>query len=464
LEVGNAWPVGRESGGQVFSAGESVVMLDDSQQQLATILNSVADGVFTVDSKMRITSYNRAAEEITGYSAKEALGRYCYEIFRTGVCASNCPVREAIDSGHPVANREIDIITRDNRTIPVSVSASVLKDHQGQVIGGVETFRDHSQLHALKREIEGKYSFRDLVSRNPGMRRLFDILPDIAASEATVLLRGESGTGKELFAKAIHDLSPRSDGPMVVVNCGALPEPLLEAEIFGARRGAFTGAVENRPGRLETARGGTLFLDEIGDLPLPLQVKLLRVLENQEFQPLGARSAQKSDVRFLTATNCDLEEMVEEGTFRRDLFFRINVVALEIPPLRERPEDIPLLIDIFLDRFNRTYGKKIRGFSPEAMQIILNHGYPGNVRELLNIMEQITILCRSGEISVEHLPQHLLGTEKPIMVPKRNRLSREGLADILTRHHGNRSRVAKELGIDRTTLWRWLKRFDLDHV
>ena len=437
----------------------------DHCKQLFVILNSVADGVFTVDERMRITLFNKAAEEITGFTEEEAIGRHCHDIFRTDVCFTSCPVKEALDSGQPVINREVDIITKEGKKVPISISASVLKDENGKPLGGVETFRDQSLIYALKKEIEEKYTFHDLVSRNPGMRRLFDVLPDISASEATVLLKGESGTGKELFAQAIHDLSSRRKGPLVIVNCGALPEPLLEAEIFGARRGAYTGSIENRPGRLEMAEGGTLFLDEIGDLPLPLQVKLLRVLENHEYQPLGARSPQKADVRFLTATNCDLEDMVEKGTFRRDLFFRINVVALQIPPLRERPEDIPLLIDVFLDRFNRTYGKKIRGFSGEALQLLLSHQYPGNVRELLNLVEQTVILCRSGEIGVEHLPAGFLEAndrDEDVSFGRRSRINKAILQDLLVRYEGNRTKVAKELGVDRTTLWRWMKKFDLN--
>ena len=433
---------------------------------MTVILNSVADGVFTVDDRMRITLFNKAAEEITGFTEEEAMGRHCHDIFRTDVCFTSCPVKEALESGQPVINREVDIITKEGKKVPISISASVLKDENGKPLGGVETFRDQSLIYALKKEIEEKYTFHDLVSRNPAMRRLFDVLPDIASSEATVLLKGESGTGKELFAQAIHDLSPRRKGPLVIVNCGALPEPLLEAEIFGARRGAYTGSIENRPGRLEMAEGGTLFLDEIGDLPLPLQVKLLRVLENHEYQPLGARSPQKADVRFLTATNCDLEDMVEKGTFRRDLFFRINVVALQIPPLRERPEDVPLLIDVFLDRFNRTYGKKIRGFSGEALQLLLSHSYPGNVRELLNLVEQTVILCRSGEIGVEHLPAGFLEAsdrDEDVSFGRRSRINKAILQDLLARYEGNRTKVAKELGVDRTTLWRWMKKFDLSN-
>jgi len=295
------------------------------------------------------------------------------------------------------------------------------------------------------------------------MQRLFDVLPDISASDATVLVHGESGTGKELITRAIHQLSPRKAGPLVIINCGALPEPLLEAEIFGAKRGAYTGAIENRPGRLEMAQGGTLFLDEIGDLPLALQVKLLRVLENREFQPLGARQPQKADVRFVTATHRNIEKMVEEGSFRRDLYFRINVVSLSIPPLRERQEDIPLLIDITLDRLNQSYGKKIRGLSPAVMQMLLHHDYPGNVRELLNLIEQMVILCRSGEIGLEHLPQgfHAHSQSRQAAVHPRQNISKTALMEVLERHAGNRSTTAKELGVDRTTLWRWMKRFNI---
>jgi len=432
-------------------------------EHLATILDSVADGVFTVDRDMRITWFNRAAESITGFSQKEALGRPCCEIFRGNICFSACPVTEALTTGKNVENREIDILDRFNRELPISVSASVLRDSEGRPVGGVETFRDLSRIHALKREITGKYSFHDLLSRNPAMRRLFDILPDVAASNATVLLQGDSGTGKELFARALHDLSPRRDQPLVVVNCGALPEQLLEAEIFGSKKGAYTGSVEDRPGRLAQAEGGTLFLDEIGDLPLPLQVKLLRVLENREYQPLGARRPLRANVRFVAATHRNLENMVHEGSFRQDLFFRLNVVQLVIPPLKERPEDIPLLLDLALDRFNKSYDKRIRGFSAEALTLLLNHPYPGNVRELLNLVERAVILGRSDTITPDLLPPAMnqMLHQQP-SGPEESRLPTAGqLASVLKKHDGNRSAAARELGINRTTLWRWLKRFDL---
>ena len=428
-----------------------------SQDHLATILDSVADGVFTVDRSMQITWFNKAAEQITGFSKQEALGRPCCEIFRSSICFSACPVREAMATGRSVENREIDILNRHNREIPISVSASVLLDNEGNPSGGVETFRDLSRLQALQEEVSEKYTFHDLVSRNPTMRKLFDILPDVAASDATTLLQGDSGTGKELFARALHDLSPRREKPLVTINCGALPEQLLEAEIFGARKGAYTGSIEDRPGRLAQAEGGTLFLDEIGDLPLALQVKLLRVLENREYQPLGAKRPHRADVRFIAATHRQLDKMVAAGTFRQDLFFRLNVVQLAIPPLRERPEDIPLLLDMALDRFNKRYGKQIRGFDSEVLNLLLDHSYPGNVRELLNIVERAVILCRGEQITANLLPAELARQSLSSHPSLNNRPGSDQLQAMLARHAGNRSALARELGINRTTLWRWLK-------
>ena len=443
--------------GNIIGGVETIRNLKD----FSTILDSVADGVFTVDDHMVILSFNRAAEEITGYSHDEAIGKHCYEIFRSEACAFACPVKEAIETGESVLNREVEIVDRHNNKKPISVSASVLMDSAGKARGGVETIRDLSYIHTLKNELHDKFTFQNLISRNPSMRRLFDVMADIAASEATVFLHGESGTGKELFARAIHDLSPRRKGPLVIVNCGVLPETLLEAEIFGVRKGAYIGAVENRPGRLELCNGGTFFLDEIGDLPLQLQVKLLRVLENKEFQPLGARNPMKADVRFITATHRNLAEMVEEGTFRRDLFFRINIIELNIPPLRERKEDIPLLLEIAIKKFNLSYGKKVQRVSPEVLKLLLNHDFPGNVRELLNLIEQAVILCKENEIGTDFLPKGFISEGGASVKMPRRRSSKapavEVLSDVISRHRGNRSGAAQELGVDRSTLWRWVK-------
>ncbi len=424
------------------------------------VLNCVADAVFTVDEQMRITSFNSAAEQITGFTREEVLGRPCHEVMRSTLCSSCCPVREARRSGRPIVNRDVEIRNKDNKRVPISLNASVLKDAAGHAIGVVEAFRtrcEQAPQHAAP------YTFRNLVSCNRLMRRLFDALPDVARSDATVLVSGESGTGKELVVKAIHELSHRSAGPFVTVNCGAVPEKQLEAELFGTRRGP-DGDGADRPGRLELARGGTLFLDEIGELPLSQQVKLMRVIETQEYLPLGSDAPQKIDVRFIAATNCDLSARVSAGTFRRDLFFRINVLALHIPPLRQRPEDVPLLIDLFLERLNRTYAKQIRGISSGALQVLLDYDYPGNVRELLNIMEQTVIFCRSDEMDLEHLPAALVPRSAPTHPAARSRrkeISADALSDLLNRHGGNRTEVAGVLGVDRTTLWRWMKRHEL---
>ncbi len=410
---------------------------------------------------MRIISFNRAIEEMTGYSRDEVLGQPCREIFRSELCQSDCSVHKSICAGESVVNQELGILDKQDRPLQVSISAAPICNEQGEIVGAVETLRNLTAPVAQRKQYQDKYSFEGIFSRNAGMHGLFDVMPDIAASNATVLIEGDSGTGKELFARAVHNLSPRSEGPMVVINCGALPEPLLEAEIFGARRGAYTGAVESRPGRLEMAQGGTLFLDEIGDLPLALQVKLLRVLENREYQPLGAKFPIKADVRFVAATHRNLQSMVEEGSFRRDLYFRLNVVGFTIPSLKERREDIPLLVDMALDRLNREYGKSVRGLSPGAMRLMMDHDFPGNVRELLNIIEQAIIFCRNGEIGADLLPESLKNPDQDSMKRRRGCPDEPELRSVLDRFEGNRNRTAVEFGVDRTTLWRWMRRCGL---
>ena len=435
----------------------------DQFRHCATIFDSINEGVLTVDGDMIITAINRAAAKITGYTREEAVGRRYADLFCPPDSHVPCPIRDVMDTGEPANDLEMEMLTKDNSRIPVSFNVAVLQNEFGKIVGAVKTFRDLSHIVQLQKEIQDKYSFHGLVSRNGAMQGLFETLPDIAASEATVLIHGESGTGKELVAQAIHNLSQRSSGPLVVVNCGALPEQLLEAEIFGAKRGAYTGAVENRPGRLDMAQGGTLFLDEIGDLPLPLQVKLLRVLEYKEYQSLGSQHPKKANVRFVTATHRNLTEMVKKGTFRSDLFYRIDVVAIEIPPLRERREDIPLLLDSALAHANQKYHKKIRGFSPKALQVLVNHSYPGNVRELINVVEQAVIMCRTNEIVEQNLPQVLFSVSHKDGIAMRFKKCPppEMLAEILQRHHGNRTKAAEELGVERTTLWRWMNRSGL---
>ncbi|MBE9541603.1 MAG: sigma 54-interacting transcriptional regulator, partial [Proteobacteria bacterium] len=377
------------------------------KDQTSIILDSIADGVFTVDLDWRITSFNRGAELITGIGKEEAIGRQCWEVFRANICEKQCALRQTIETGKQILNQSIYIVVSDGNRIPVSISTAILKDESGRIIGGVETFRDLSLVEELRKELTGRHTFFDIVSKSKEMHRLFVILEQVAQSDSTVLLQGESGTGKELFVRAIHSLSARSKGPLVIVNLGALPDTLVESELFGHKAGAFTDARADRIGRIGAAEKGTLFLDEIGDLSSHLQVRLLRVLQEKTYEPLGSNKTVHADIRIVAATNKDLTELVKRGLFREDLYYRINVVKLTLPPLRERREDIPLLVDHFLERFNRLSGKEIAGVSQEVLSILMAYDFPGNVRELENIIEHATVLCQGGLIESQHLPDYL---------------------------------------------------------
>ncbi|HOO55787.1 MAG TPA: sigma 54-interacting transcriptional regulator [bacterium] len=433
---------------------------------LSTILDSIAEGVFTVDREWRVTSFNRAAEEITGIPREQAIGSLCREVFRSNICETECALRQTIETGRQIINRHIYIVRADGETIPISISTAVLMNEQGELIGGVETFRDLSAFEELRKQLNSSYALGDIVSKNHEMRRLFEILPGIAESDSTVLIEGESGTGKELFARSIHDLSLRAEKPMVTVNCGALPDNLLESELFGHVKGAFTGATRDRKGRFAIADGGTIFLDEIGEVSPALQVRLLRVLQEHEFEPLGSEKPVKVDIRVIAATNRNLDDMVQKGEFRQDLYYRINVMQLLIPPLRDRKEDIPLLVDHFIQRFNRLKEKDIAGVSDRALLVLMRHDYPGNIRELENIIEHAFVMCRAGLIELEHLPRQLVGEIPPATFSTGAVSLDENEAMFLTtaleRNQWNVAATSKELGLHRTTLWRKIKKFGIE--
>ncbi len=432
--------------------------------QTATILNSIADGVFTVDLHWRITFFNRAAEEITGISAEEALGRPCCEVFRANVCETACVLNHTLETGKQVVCQPIAILRADGKEIPITVSTALLKDERDEIIGGVETFRDLSLVEDLRREIHRQYRLGDIISKSPAMQKIFAFLPDIARSDSTVLIQGESGTGKELVARALHNLSRRAQGPFVAVNCGALPDTLLESELFGHTAGAFTDARRDRLGRFAMAAGGTLFLDEFGDISPALQVRLLRVLEERFYVPLGSSKTVKADVRVVTASHKDLEQLVQEGKFRQDLYYRINVVRVTLPRLAERKEDIPLLAEHFIERFNKLQNKKILGLSYDTLAIFMRHDWPGNIRELENAIEHAFILCPQGLIQLEHLPDQLRRESLPAALPQGLSLKeqeRRLLREALERHGWRRLATARELGIDKNTLRRKIKRFGL---
>jgi PAS domain S-box-containing protein len=417
-----------------------------------------------VDLDWRITFFNQAAEEITGVSATDALGRPCCEVFRANICESACVLRHTLETSQPVVNQPVAILRADGKEIPISVSTALLKDDQGTVIGGVETFRDLSLVEELRREIHRQYRLGDILSKSPLMQNIFALLPEIARSDSTVLIQGESGTGKELVARALHNLSPRAQGPFVAVNCGALPDTLLESELFGHTAGAFTDARKDRLGRFALAEKGTLFLDEIGDISPALQVRLLRVLEERVYTPLGSSRSLKANVRIVTATNQDLAQLVEQGSFRRDLYYRINVVKLTLPRLADRREDIPLLANHFIERFNRLREKKILGLSHAALSLFMHHDWPGNVRELENAIEHAFILCPSGLIQPQHLPEHLRQEYPGIPHPGLTLMEIEARAlwEALERNNWRRLATARELGIDKNTLRRKLMRHGLN--
>ncbi len=432
-----------------------------------TILESISDGVFTVDTEWHITSFNRAAEKITGVSRKEAIGRRCADVFRSSMCGPACALQRTLKSGRPIIGKSGYIVVADGTRVPVSVSTAVLRDARGNVTGGAETFRDLSEVEALREELAGRSRVGDLSSRSPLMQRLFEALPAIAASPSTVLILGETGTGKELLARTIHALSVAARGPFVAVNCGALPDTLLESELFGHKAGAFTGAMRDRQGRFALARGGTLFLDEIGEVSPALQVRLLRVLQERTYEPVGASRSEKTDARIIVATNRDLAARVREGFFREDLYYRVNVVRVELPPLRRRKEDIPLLAQELIVRFNRIQHRAVKGVSGEALSLLMAHDWPGNVRELANVIERAFVACGDRTIGIADLPEELTGragNPAPALDVRSAHavLDAQAIRAALERHAFNRLEAAKELGIHKTTLFRRIRKLGIE--
>ncbi len=426
------------------------------------ILESISDGVFTVNDKWEITSFNRAAEQITGISRREAIGRRCSEVFRASMCESECALRRTIETGVPIVNRTAFIVDSKGKRIPISVSTAILRDENSKVIGGAETFRDLTTIEVLRKELRGRIRVGDMISRSPAMRRIFDILPQVAESESTILVQGETGTGKELFARAIHSASKRSKGPFVAVNCGALPDTLLESELFGYKAGAFTGAHRDKPGRFALADRGTVFLDEISEVTPALQVRLLRVLQERVYEPLGGTKTHQVNARVIAATNRDLSELVNQGGFRQDLYYRVNVMKIELPPLRNRREDILLLIDHFVSLFNAATGKSISGVSPDVLSVLSAYHYPGNIRELHHIIEHAFILCNDGEIELGHLPSEIVpistkSDRKRKIADSVRAVEALAIRDALDRNRQNRVAAARELGIHKSTLFRKAK-------
>ena len=437
--------------------------MDGDEKLLKLIFNSINEGVFTVSQNRNITSFNRAAERITGFKVSEAIGKHCFDIFRTEICDKRCPLKDTLEDHDSVEDVHLTIITRDGCELPISVTTEILKNDDGDVIGAVEFFRDVSEIELCRKRCDQVKVLSDIVSVNPAMQKIIQLLPNIAESECNVLIQGPSGSGKEVIAQAIHNLSPRKYGPYIKINCAALPATLLESELFGYSKGAFTDAKRDKPGQFCLANRGTLLLDEIVEMDISLQVKLLRVLNNGEFQPLGSTKTMHTDARIITATNADLETAIGQGRFREDLYFRINVVTIQVPPLKDRPEDIPLLVEHFMKLFKEKMHKPVKRISPAAIAVLRNYQFPGNVRELENAIEHAFVMCINEEILPEHLPLNIISRAEHISRRVQNEISEKNLLEeALRRNRGNKSRAAAELGMHRATLYRKMRIHGID--
>jgi len=430
------------------------------------ILDSITDGVFTVDLNWCITSFNKAAEKITGIPREKAIDQLCKEVLRANICEGNCALRKTLKNGKSIISEPVIIIDANGDHRPISISTAVLKDKHGKIIGGVESFRDLKEIEQLRKEIMRSYSLEEIITCNHRMLNIFDILPQVAESDSTILIEGESGTGKELFARAIHNLSPRRKKPFIAINCGSLPDSLLESELFGYKKGAFTDAKKDKPGRFELAEKGTLFLDEIGDISPALQVRLLRFLQDHIYEPLGSVKSVAADVRVIAATNKNLLNLVQERKFRQDLFYRINVVRIEIPPLRERMEDVPLLVENFISKMNSIKNKGVTALTNKALTCLMSYDFPGNVRELENIIERAFVLCKSGVIESKHLPEPLCTIPcyecpKQLTFKSLKQMEASFLMYVLHKNYWNKLKTAHELGIHKTTLYRKIKSLGL---
>src|SRR5690554_1848358 len=441
----------------------------EEKNKLETIFNSLLEGTFTVNLDWEITSFNRAAERITGFSVSEALGKKYWEVFPSEDGKEDLQLRAFIADHQQTLLRETTIIRKDGSRVLVRINSAPLRDTSGNKFGRVVTFEDISVMKNLSDHIEENFHFKNIIGRSKPMLKVFDMMENVINTDSTVLITGESGTGKEVVARAIHLNSDRKSEPFVAVNCTAFAETLLESELFGHDKGAFTGAIRTKPGRFELAGNGTLFLDEIGDLPLSVQVKLLRVLEERVFERVGATTTIPLNARIISATHKNLEKEVAEGRFREDLFYRINVINIHLPSLYERKDDIPGLVTHFMEKFNRKFKKEIHYISPNALKIISHYKWPGNIRELENVIEHAFVVCNSDALRTEHLPQKLqelkkelaLQNEKPLEATPLENAERQLIESTLRKHKGNRTKTALELGINKTTLWRKMKKYKL---
>ena len=454
--------------------------------ELPSLMDEIPLGIAVLDTQRRIVLINRAFEALSGFSLGDARGIPCFHIMRSRLCIQKCPIKK-MDSNSESISVESDMINKERELIPVLINLSPIKDTHGHLIGFLETVEDLRPLKEVDAKIQQAYGFRHIIGKSREMTKLFQTIPLVAQNDSAVLITGETGTGKDMLAEAIHQASNRAKGPFVKINCGALPETLLESELFGHQKGAFTGAVENKPGRFRLAHNGTLYLTEVGDLPLALQVKLLTFLDDKVVYPLGSTKGFQANVRVITATHRNLDMMVKERMFRKDLMFRLNVVRLHLPPLRKRGDDVRLILDHFLNIFASRFRKDVKNISKKALQILLDYSFPGNVRELRNVVEYAVNICPKGQIQPMHLPAYLMDAKSqsalspfgeaepsewsapPITsnIEKSDHWTwasreRDIIMEALVKAGGRRNKAAAILGWGRSTLWRKMKQYKIN--
>jgi two-component system response regulator HydG len=437
---------------------------------LLDVFETMRDGLMVVDNEGTILLFNRAAEEITGYKKEDVIGKEC-SLLDSDTCVAltesgrqrDCQLSKL----GAIHNKKCRIRAGDGRSVYLLKNAVVLKDDDGQVIGAVESMTDitslymkEMELEELKQELRQEYWFMGLLGKSPPMQKLYEHIRNAATSEAPVMISGESGVGKNLVAHAIHKLSRRKDGPFIKMNCGSLNDSLLESELFGHKKGSFTGAIGDRMGRFEAAVGGSIFLDEIGDMPLVMQVKLLRVIEEKVVERVGDHKPIPVDIRLISATNKDLYSLVAEEKFREDLFYRVNSIFINVPPLRERVEDIPIIAFHYLKKISIVNNKNITSISPQAVEVLKNYQWPGNVRQLINTLEHCAVTCKSSTIEASDLPDYVFHEKRAALSD--NHGDREKILAALSLCKGNKTLTAKHLGISRVTLWKRLKELGIE--
>ena len=437
--------------------------MPESKSSRDEILDSIGEGLLTVDKNFKINFFNRAAEQITGYKREEVINQFCKYVFKCELCETKCPIGLILESGNPLYDFRSNIEIKDGSRKPIKLNAAILKNETNKPIGGVISFRDLSEIESIKKDISSSGNFLGIVGHGKAMKDIFRLIQEITDSDATVLVQGESGTGKEMVANAVQATSRRKGKPFVKVNCAVFPETLLASELFGHVKGAFTDAAKDRLGRFELANEGTIFLDEIAEMPLLTQVQLLRVLQEGTFERVGESISRKTDVRVIAATNLKIVEALKNGKLREDLYYRLNVIPITIPPLRERAEDIPHLVGNLIREYSKVYNKIIGDIDDNALDVLMNYPWPGNVRELENVIEFMVVRAKDEILKLENLPSGIkpnLNQNKPIEEFKRDNTSE--LIQLLEKHKWNKTKVAEELGIGRTTLWRMLKNINSD--